>query len=83
MEEEGHLHGDPQSVPLELVELEVIEPQAAIREQPVVATSRRSPIEQHRAGPTGAQQLARVQVEQVAVLGWQRLAAELATLLLL
>jgi hypothetical protein len=47
----------------------------------VVPAARRSPVEERRAGAAGAQQGTGLEVEEVAVLRRQQLAAELAALL--
>jgi hypothetical protein len=80
VEEEGHVHRQPQVRPHHVVELEVLEAQPPVPDQPVVARAGTALVEQDRAGAAGAQQLARAQVEQVPVLGLDRRAAQLAAL---
>ena len=79
-EEERHVDRQPQLLPQRVVELEVVDPQPPVADEPVTARSRLAAVEQDRARAAGAQQLAAVQVEQVAVLGGDRRAAQLAAL---
>src|SRR4051794_40442370 len=80
VEEERHVDGQPQLLPQQVVEREAVEPQPALRHQPVVPGAGRLAVEQQRARPAGAAQLAVAQVEQVPVLGRDRRTAEVAVL---
>jgi hypothetical protein len=79
-EEERHIDRQPQLLPQRVVELEVVDPQPPVADEPVTAGSRLAAVEQDRARAAGAQQLAAVEVEQVAVLGGDRRSAQLAAL---
>ena len=60
---------------------EVVQAQPALGHELVAAGAGAVAVEQQRAGPAGAEQLARGELEQVAVLGWDRRVAQLAALL--
>jgi hypothetical protein len=79
-EEERHVHRQPQLRPQRVVELEVVDAQPPVADQPVMPCAGSLAVEEDAARPAGAQQLAVAQVEQVAVLVRDRLAAQLAAL---
>src|SRR5215218_10513005 len=81
VEEERHVHRDPQALPLHVAHLEVFEEEAAVGYEPVTAFARRFSIEEDGARPADAKDLPRGDFQQVPVLRRYRLAAQLAVLL--
>src|SRR4051812_24475674 len=78
--EERHLDRDPQLLPRHVVELEAGQAKPPVGDEPVMPAAGRAPVEEDLAGAARAHELAVAQVEQVAVLGRYRLAAEVAVL---
>ena len=83
VEEEGHVHRNAQLLPGDVGKHEVVEAEAAIGNQTVMPGAGRAPVKQQRAGAAGTQELPRLKVDQMAVLGLQRRTAKLTALLLL
>ena len=65
----------------EIAHREVIQAQPALGHELVAPVTSATAVEQQRAGPARAHQLARGELEQVAVDAWDRGVAELAVLL--
>src|SRR3954454_17664942 len=80
VEEERHVDRDPKLLPGGGVELERLQAIGPVGDQLVVPAARRPVVEEHAAGAAGTAHVLRLEVEQVAMLGGQRRAAELAAL---
>src|SRR5215212_2147872 len=81
VEKERHVHRNSQALPLHVAHFEVLEKKVPIRYEPVSALARRFAIEEDGARPAGAHHLPRGNFQEMPVLGWYRLAAQVAVLL--
>src|SRR5215204_1742732 len=81
VEKERHVHRNSQALPLHVAHLEVLEKEVPVGYEPVSALARRFAIEEDGARPASAHHLPRGNFQEMPVLGWYRLAAQVAVLL--